>query len=459
MKFYFHCLFIELLWSAGYHSLRESKGESKKRGIVICASESQSSNLIDTLHFIRNKWKSELPITIAHCNEILNTSDSKYSSYSINFLNICRYRLSSFNSIQDQTKRLKSFFCKPAALVSSPFQETMIVDVDILWFNQLDLLFEAPGYIRTGALFFRDRFITFETDFTVNSFIVVNNSRTISFIESELGTRITPLLAERLFQKNGISFFWKHFSNPLKYPALKHVQDSSVILIDKVRHSGMLAQIVQMLPTFSLGYGDKEIYWIAATVAKEEFAWEPHLAGIYGDCGAIIHFDPRITTDVSRVSLTGSDKAATTTIKTTTVPYQDNPTVPASIVNITNIVSASSIANPFFMNAEYLLECFNDVGQGMEDRMTIPIHVTNETKIFNLGNTDPYTKGRCGACSRMRCSSTPTAVNAVIREAQQRQARQKGRTLSTNCFVRLLRKFKRRRQRYRGQQRSNNTVS
>jgi len=42
----------------------------------------------------------------------------------------------------------------------------------------------------------------------------------------------------------------------------------------------------------SKGYGDKEIYWLAATASNERFSFEPHMAGALGDCGALVHFDP-----------------------------------------------------------------------------------------------------------------------------------------------------------------------
>ncbi len=42
-----------------------------------------------------------------------------------------------------------------------------------------------------------------------------------------------------------------------------------------------------VLPTFTVGHGDKELYWIAATIAREAFAWEPFIAGTYGDCGVV----------------------------------------------------------------------------------------------------------------------------------------------------------------------------
>jgi hypothetical protein len=47
------------------------------------------------------------------------------------------------------------------------------------------------------------------------------------------------------------------------------------------------------LPSFGLGYGDKELFWITTTAAQESFDFEPHQAGSLGDCGPMIHYDPR----------------------------------------------------------------------------------------------------------------------------------------------------------------------
>ena len=65
-----------------------------------------------------------------------------------------------------------------------------------------------------------------------------------------------------------------------------------MFLFDVASHKATLALLKRVLPDFNLGYGDKEVYWLAASAAKEPFAFEPHIAGALGDCGAIVHFDP-----------------------------------------------------------------------------------------------------------------------------------------------------------------------
>jgi hypothetical protein len=45
-------------------------------------------------------------------------------------------------------------------LIESPFNHTILVDSDVIWFKNPELLFEAPAYQSTGALYFRDRLTT-----------------------------------------------------------------------------------------------------------------------------------------------------------------------------------------------------------------------------------------------------------------------------------------------------------
>jgi hypothetical protein len=68
----------------------------------------------------------------------------------------------------------------------------------------------------------------------------------------------------------------------------------------------------KILSYFNIGYGDKVTYWIATTLAQEDFRFEPYLAGAirptyfigfchirndmigqYGNCGGVLmHYDP-----------------------------------------------------------------------------------------------------------------------------------------------------------------------
>ena len=130
-----------------------------------------------------------------------------------------------------------------------------------------------------------------------------------------------------------------------------------------------------------IGYGDKEIYWIAATIAKENFVFEPHLAGSYGDCGEILHFDPSSSSSSSSLDS----------------------------------------ALPYFINCQYLAEGLDYIGKNIQNMISKPVRVTIETEMFDMGEKDKKTAGRCGACKAMGCDPIPFDINNAILEFQEFQ--------------------------------------
>ena len=48
-------------------------------------------------------------------------------------------------SIDKARKRLRSWWCKPAAAIIAPYDEVMIVDLDVIFFKNPEILFTAKG--------------------------------------------------------------------------------------------------------------------------------------------------------------------------------------------------------------------------------------------------------------------------------------------------------------------------
>ena len=137
-----------------------------KRAMVLCVGNEAHfiNGALYTIQQLRQRWKSDLPVSIVHCNELYTDALAKFAQYEhVRIENICD-PMSNTPLNKQQRSRLKGWFCKPQALLSSIYDETMIVDTDVLWFKDPTALFQAPSYLQTGALFFRDRFL-FESDF------------------------------------------------------------------------------------------------------------------------------------------------------------------------------------------------------------------------------------------------------------------------------------------------------
>jgi len=294
-------------------------------------------------------------------------------------------------------------------LVQSSYEEVMLVDVDTVWFQNPEYLFNVPGYQSTGALFFRDRHL-FESPGCG-----LNYSQVTRFIESRMQIpSINVSEALRLEDSTSwlrtaeppphayrYSYYWRHAINSSRYRPLCHAQESSVVIIHKGKLPKTINLIRSWLPDFRLGYGDKELYWLAATVAREPHAWEPYLAGAYGDCGEIVHFDPRYP------SAEGSE------------------------------------ALPYFMNGQFLAEDVREVGKGLSAVISSPVLALRDAGDFELGPFNKSTSGRCGACEHMGCSPAPPGVTeAIVRMQSYQHAHAKPLRGVSKEWYYLLRRIK-----------------
>jgi len=387
---------------------------NESRGIIMCSGKGL---MIHTLVLIRqtrrmlsiNATSSEsVSILVAHCNELVDLHDRAVRREGGDgLMDICpgvppvkesklrdgsgsisgprsrshlsgtqKQNSSSSLSASDISRR-RSFFCKPAALLLSPFTHTMLVDHDVIWFKNPALLWDAPGYVHTGALYFLDRFIPYDNRYK-------DGIRGASALVSQYWGRNISLSLSLSLSRTVT--YWRHHYN-ISSVRPKHVQDSSVVMINREKHKGTLSTISSLLSNFTVGYGDKEIYWLASTIANQSFAFEPYWPGVYGDCGAVFHFDPRY--------------------------------FPPSIYPFPSLSSSSSSLSsvstePFFINAQYLVEHFKRPGSYIESHITVPrLYLT--TDLGPLGAVQPCTGGRCGAFSSYGGSMSVTkSVNKEI---------------------------------------------
>jgi hypothetical protein len=174
----------------------------------------------------------------------------------------------------------------------------------------------------------------------------------------------------------------------------------------------------KILPSFNLGYGDKEVYWIAATIAGDSFSFEPYLAGTYGDCGEILHFDPL------SVPPTTSTSTPLPPIISHPPPLLPSPPQPLPPQAQPQSQSQSPPptdppAQPYFLNCQYLTEGIEKVGKNRQTDMSQPVFITPLTAMFDMGLKDTKSAGRCGACKAMGCGPVPAAVNEEIALYQQ----------------------------------------
>jgi hypothetical protein len=388
---------------------------------MMCASNKMIPDVVKMIRQARDMWSSNLGYAVSHCSEISHESMKSVwlVEPSVQFIDLCKKRQRVFGMEPSWArKRLRGFFCKVAAMLASPFTETMILDLDVVWLGKPDYLFESREYVATGTLFFRSRVFHYHSKRHARERINVESL--LPYLEQH-GVAINRQTIHSMAVGNGISFFWLHVESRLNnslsnvptssgeaagstdgignksliariieseadshYPLLSDFQDSSVILVDRTRHSRFLRVLETLLPSFAMGYGDKETFWVAATISGEPFAFEPFLSGQYGDCyGVQLHYDPR----------------------------------DAHLPNPEN-------ARPFYLNAEYFVEKeLTCVGEFVRTRMVRPRLVTLAPDLRDsLAYAKSYLEAEASnyscTCGRIGCVNVPEVANRYLMYVQ-----------------------------------------
>ena len=128
--------------------------EHKSRGMVLCSGVRSLPDAFDVVDQVRNVFNSTMNISIVHCNEIPQTEYEWIESNGVtSVVDICK----DSDLIGHSEDRLRSWWCKTAALLASPYVETMVVDLDVVWYRNPEKLFQSPTYLNFGSTFFRDR--------------------------------------------------------------------------------------------------------------------------------------------------------------------------------------------------------------------------------------------------------------------------------------------------------------
>ena len=122
------------------------------RGVVMCVGDKGVGDAISSIEPLRTVFHITMPVTVAHCDEISQENLNLLYSHNITTLDICpRSESTIFGMpIEKARKRLRSWWCKPAAVVMVPYDEVMLVDVDAIFFKNPETLFNTKGMPTTN---------------------------------------------------------------------------------------------------------------------------------------------------------------------------------------------------------------------------------------------------------------------------------------------------------------------
>ena len=127
-----------------------------QRGIALCGYNKMSSHTFRQIWWIRYLFNSRLPIIVYHCSELNdeNIHIIKLLVPDIQVVDMCSGENMDRLSLTGEEAEgiFRGFQCKIGAILLSPFEEVMTIDLDVIWFKSPDILFESDGYKKTGTV-------------------------------------------------------------------------------------------------------------------------------------------------------------------------------------------------------------------------------------------------------------------------------------------------------------------
>ncbi|KAL3663919.1 hypothetical protein V7S43_010808 [Phytophthora oleae] len=199
----------------------------------------------------------------------------------------------------DLAGHFRSWWIKPLALYHSDAIEVILLDADSLFTRDPAVLRTTEGYNRTGTTFFYDRVIEgkefFNQETKKNQSYLDNMLHTFNYTNIGVSSGYNPTSHRKQ------SFAFRGETH--------HEQDSSAVVVDKSRAGQAMSAlwwlITQERFKNSFSYGDKESFWLAFELAKQEYFFSPWGVSVIDSstnrdledhndslCGSIAHYMP-----------------------------------------------------------------------------------------------------------------------------------------------------------------------
>ncbi|KAF9437349.1 hypothetical protein BGZ76_001115 [Entomortierella beljakovae] len=246
----------------------------KGRGLVFCAGNGQFEFLVTAIQSLRYRLKTSLPIQVFHMGD--NDLSKERQDYVREMAKDIEV-IDVTTILDNDYTRLGGWAIKPFAMLASNFEEVMFIDADAYFLQDPAVLYDDPGYLATGALFFFDR-------------TLFGKSPSATWINS-----VSPILSS-FPRKSRLFKFLTH-----------HEQESGVVLINKkTRFTGMLAvcksngKWERDLVSYKIFHGDKETFWTGFEMVQEPYVFMRNYGGAIGElwpghdgfvCGTQLHQD------------------------------------------------------------------------------------------------------------------------------------------------------------------------
>lgn len=232
---------------------------SAERGIIVAANDLYAKGLLGNVKHLRENLRCCLPIEVWHAGDELSP--------------LMQERLLAFDGVTicdvvekrgGDPKRYRGWQIKAYMLGETHFDEVLLMDADVIFFENPEMLFDDPDYQRTGTFFFRDcRWSYMTQEIWKNSY-----TRLDDFFRNLIESPSDSMPIEWRHH-------WEGFNKDIEHPIVNIYQEAGCLAFNKKRHvEGLKAIVVlneEYETVYQYVYGDKETYWMGLEMAKEPY--------------------------------------------------------------------------------------------------------------------------------------------------------------------------------------------
>ncbi|EGW31029.1 uncharacterized protein SPAPADRAFT_52212 [Spathaspora passalidarum NRRL Y-27907] len=276
--------------------LNQLKNSSNGKGIVISIADKHVDDTVNLIRLLR-ALKNALPIEIVYNGDLSKESKKKiiiaaredFKTLPRSFNNVANmfgpgyfdpnqhglprqevWFINTNNVLNNSYKeKFQGFANKLLATLFNSFEEFILMDADTIIMTNPEHFFALSGYVKSGALFFKDRAI------------FSRRSRG----DATMFKKLSPSIVDKLMFD--IPIMTDHSLKREFFKGLHHYMESGLVLLNRNKHfsSILLMQQLNFITTITNKvYGDKELFWLAfALNGDEDYQFTDHFAASAGE--------------------------------------------------------------------------------------------------------------------------------------------------------------------------------
>lgn len=262
--------------------------EAKGKGIVLTVSQNDVK-LIRQQLFIWKELGNKYPIQIVHKGGELTEelqdmikSFAEETEQDVSIVNLEPILDSGYAA-----KYILNFHNKWFATMFNTFEEVLLIDADAVPYYSAEEFFNLPGFTTTGFQMWRDREIVGEYSPKFCAEMMPMFEPTVEE-HGIIGSQLVFKLSDPNL-KNPVTSEARAISEFYLKSILHHVDSGLVVINKKAKfHSLLMSELLHQHTKFSrCTYGDKELFWLGAFTAGEDYAIDAQSAAIIGPLGKV----------------------------------------------------------------------------------------------------------------------------------------------------------------------------